>query len=433
MVSVEVLAPVRVSMVFSENPTRCRGIPAANRLSMLTFETNTGAAVVSDVLVHDWIEKNGGAEKVLDSLVGAFPDADVLTLWNDAPNRYPAGKVRESPLAKTPLRGRKALSVPFQALAWPAALVGKSDVDRIIVSSHLFAHHVGGSILGASIPKYVYVHTPARYIWEPELDGRGCHPLVRAASVFLRPIDKLRAAQATSLAANSEFVRQRIQRCWDMDSTVIYPPVDTRRIRSVTDWQEELTPAEAAQVRALPKDFLLGASRFVPYKRLDLVIKAGELVNTPVVLAGAGPDLERLRHIAQGASVPVVFIDAPSDALLFSLYQLTKAFIFPPVEDFGIMPVEAMAAGAPVLCNSEGGAGESVARANVGARTSFYDPLEIKIQLEHLLQDERVNPALMDDFAPANFQRRVHDWVEAVLPTSNHLVTSSSARVEQSR
>lgn len=366
---------------------------------------------MTDVLVHDWIEKNGGAEKVLDALVGAFPEAEVLTLWNDAPGRYQAGKVIESPLARTPLRGRKALSVPFQALAWPGALLGRGNVERVIVSSHLFAHHIGGKLSGASIPKYVYVHTPARYVWEPSLDERGKHPMIKAASAFLRPLDKFRAGQATSLAANSEFVRERIQKCWDMDSVVIHPPVDTRRIQLHRDWREQLNMTETKQVQSLPEDFLLGASRFVPYKRLDLVIKAGELVNMPVVLAGSGPDEDRLRRIAEESTVPVTFIESPSDALLYTLYQQTNAFIFPPVEDFGIMPVEAMAAGAPVLCNVRGGAGESVALANVGEQADFDDPTDIAVKLGRMIQSgERVNPRLMDAFDPSRFQRSIKDW-----------------------
>lgn len=369
---------------------------------------------MTDVLVHDWIEKNGGAEKVLDSLVGAFPDANVLTLWNDAPDRYLAGKVIESPLARTPLRGRKALSLPFQAVAWPAAMLGRGNVDRIIVSSHLFAHHVGNKLIGANVPKYVYVHTPARYVWEPSLDERGKHPLVKAASTVLRPLDRLRAGRATSLAANSEFVRDRIRRSWDLDSVVIHPPVDTKRIQLHSDWQQHLHADESAQFDALPTDFLLGASRFVPYKRLDLVIKAGELVGLPVVLAGAGPDSDRLHQIAEEASVPVTFVDSPSDAMLYTLYQQTRAYIFPPVEDFGIMPVEAMAAGAPVLCNVLGGAGESVALANVGERADFTDLTDVKAKLMQIINSpERVHPGLMDLFDPKRFESSIQDWASS--------------------
>ena len=369
---------------------------------------------LSDVLVHDWIEKNGGAEKVLDSLVDAFPAARVLTLWNDAPGRYRSGKVIESPLARTPLRGRKALSAPMQTLMWRGAMLGRGEIDRIIVSSHLFAHHIGKATLGATIPKFVYVHTPARYIWEPDLDARGNHPIVRAASTLLRPLDRFRASEATSLAANSEFVRNRIQRCWGVDAQVIHPPVATNRVQSQKDWLNVVDDTEAEVLQKLPTEFLLGASRFVEYKRLDLVIKAGEIADMPVVLAGAGPDLDRLLHIAKEATVPVTFIQNPSDAALYALYQKARAYIFPAVEDFGIMPVEAMAAGCPVLCNVAGGAGESVMLANIGERADFTDVTDIKFKLERLLKSgERVDSALMNVFAPERFQERVRTWVEA--------------------
>ncbi|MCC9205433.1 glycosyltransferase [Arthrobacter sp. zg-Y769] len=198
-----------------------------------------------------------------------------------------------------------------------------------------------------------------------------------------------------------------------MNSTVIHPPVDTTRIRSVDNWNERLTSSERAEMDALPGEFILGASRFVPYKRLDLVIAAGELVDLPVVLAGSGPDLERLTQIVSEASVPVTFVSSPSDAMLFSLYQRARAYVFPPVEDFGIMPVEAMAAGAPVLCNVLGGAGESVGLANVGERANFSDPADIKFKLSKILESEkRVTPSLMDAFAPEHFQRKVKAWVD---------------------
>ena len=156
------------------------------------------------MLVHDWIEKNGGAEKVLDSLVEVFPRARVLSLWNDAPERYSPGRVIESPLAKTPLRSHKALSVPLQGLAWRAALLHRGEIDRIIVSSHAFAHHVGRMAGGHSIPKYVYVHTPARYVWEPDLDKRGNHPAVRSLSALLRPLDRRRAKRSEERRVGKE-------------------------------------------------------------------------------------------------------------------------------------------------------------------------------------------------------------------------------------
>ncbi len=122
---------------------------------------------------------------------------------------------------------------------------------------------------------------------------------------------------------------------------------------------------------------MLGASRFIPYKRLDLVIAVGERAGRPVVLAGRGPELERLRAVGAAASVPVHVVEGPSTALLRALYQTTDLFVFPAVEDFGIMPVEAMAAGAPVLAQALGGTAESVVPGLTGALITFDDPDEL--------------------------------------------------------
>ena len=159
---------------------------------------------------------------------------------------------------------------------------------------------------------------------------------------------------------------------------MIHPPVQIERIQSVPCWRDRLEPDELAQLDALPDGFVLGASRFIPYKRLEDVIQVGEAVGRPVVLAGKGPDLPDLQEAAAAAAVPVHFVLAPSDALLYALYQPTALFVFPAVEDFGIMPVEAMAAGAPVLAQAEGGAAESVVPGVTGALIRFTGAAEMR-------------------------------------------------------
>jgi glycosyltransferase involved in cell wall biosynthesis len=126
------------------------------------------------------------------------------------------------------------------------------------------------------------------------------------------------------------------------------------------DWSLHLSEGEYEQLEGLPSEFVLGASRFVPYKRLDWVIDAGSAVGTPVVLAGSGPEQRRLEYRAASAKVPVLFVVNPSDAMLYTLYQRSIAFIFPAIEDFGIMPVEAVAAGGKVIVWNVGGAAETV-------------------------------------------------------------------------
>lgn len=186
------------------------------------------------VLVHEWIEKTGGAEKVLDVMAEALPDADIFSLWDDAPDRYPGRRVFETPLARSPLRRHKALALPAMLSTW-RHLQSDAKYDWMLVSSHAFAHHARFTGMNREIPKFVYVHTPVRYIWAPELDARGNSLAVKAAASLFKRLDRKRAQEAVAIAAGSEFVRQRIQRTWDRDATVIYPLVGVDRIKEITD------------------------------------------------------------------------------------------------------------------------------------------------------------------------------------------------------
>ncbi|MET3808443.1 glycosyltransferase involved in cell wall biosynthesis [Nakamurella sp. UYEF19] len=327
------------------------------------------------VLVHEWISTMGGSEKVLEAMSGLLPDTDVRCLWNDAPDLLPDATITETWLARTPLRRSKAAALPLMPATWRG--LHNPGYDWALVSSHLFAHHVTFARQDRDFRKFVYVHTPARYLWNPELDARGGGLLKRMAARPLKAIDRSRAAEATSFAANSQFVADRIRLAWDRDATVVHPPVDVARIQAEPDWHSRLDPGERRVLDALPADFLLGASRFVPYKELDTVIRVAKAAGLPAVLAGSGPDEPRLRAIAASVPVPVIFLGRVSDAMLYALYQRTLAYVFPPIEDFGIMPVEAMAAGAPVIANRIGGAAESVVDGVTGALVDFGSEAEM--------------------------------------------------------
>jgi len=198
-------------------------------------------------------------------MLEAFPDAPLYALWNDAPEKYDS--VHESWIAETPLRRRKALALPLLPLTW-RHFVPRQEVDWALVSSHLFAHHVDiRTDRGEHVPKFVYVHTPARYIWEPCLDKRGRSLPARCASALLKPLDRKRAQEAFRIAANSRFVRDRVNRTWKRDADVIYPPVDVASISGVQDWRDQLTDQQQELMAKLPEGYILGASRFVQYKR----------------------------------------------------------------------------------------------------------------------------------------------------------------------
>ncbi|MET3802972.1 glycosyltransferase involved in cell wall biosynthesis [Clavibacter michiganensis] len=278
-------------------------------------------------------------------------------------------------------------------------------------SSHLFAHHIGQG--DRATRQHVYVHSPARYLWTPDLDQRGANPLVKAAAPPLRALDRRRAqASHAEFAANSAFVQARIRKAWDVDARVIHPPVDATAIRGTASWEGELTGSDAALAASLPESFLLGASRFVPYKRLDLVIRAGEAAGVPVVLAGSGPLAEELAAQAAAARVPVTIVPRPSDALLYTLYQRSLAYVFPAVEDFGIMPVEAMAAGARVLVSDVGGATESVVDGVTGVHVHDWEGTGLADAVARAAAlDPAASVRRSADFDADVFERRIATWV----------------------
>ncbi|GEA89840.1 glycosyltransferase [Cellulomonas cellasea] len=365
------------------------------------------------VLVHEWLSRTGGSENVFDAMVGAFPEADLLCLWSDVPDRYPGRTLTETWLGRTPLRRNKAAAAPLVPATWRNRRPG--GYDWALVSSHMFAHHVSFVDQPADFRKYVYVHSPARYLWNPELDARGRGILPRLVAPALRSVDRTRAQEAVSVAANSMFVRERVRSTWHRDAHVVYPPVDVRRISRTARWADALDPSDAVVLASLPDQFLLGASRFVRYKRLDLVIEAGEIAGLPVVLAGAGPEEAALRDRAARASVPVHVLRGPTDSLLFALYQAALAFVFPAVEDFGIMPVEAMAAGTPVVVGPVGGARESVEDGVTGAVAESTDPHALAEAVERcarLLPVDCVRRA--EEFDADVFDRELRSWVSPV-------------------
>jgi glycosyltransferase involved in cell wall biosynthesis len=378
---------------------------STDQRSRLAREMSPGG--LKGVIAHEWLEPHGGAEKVVDELALLFPNAAIRSLWNDAPGRFPASKVSETWMAKTPLRRHKGLALPFMPFTWRN--LGTSDADWILCSSHLFAHHARFSGPARHAEKYVYAYTPGRYIWNPELDDRGQSVAVRVASVPLRALDRSRAKEPTAIAAISEFVRKRIEHAWRRDSEVIYPPVD---VNAFASGGFDLNESDQAIFDSLPDSFILGASRFIPYKRLDLVIQMGVAADVHVVLAGSGPSLPALRRQAAASKGMVTFVDSPSQELLAALYRQALAYVFPAVEDFGIMPVEAMATGAAVIASSVGGAAETVVDGSSGVLLDDYSPTSMRDALDRAIAlDPQDSVARAREFDKSIFHERMSAWM----------------------
>lgn len=364
------------------------------------------------LIVHEWVERHGGSERVLEAMAEAFPDSDIVVPWNNAPEREISGRVRESWLARTPIRRSKAVAAVVLPAVWRTVVPPSTKYDWVLASSHLFSHHVRARATHGDALKFVYVHSPARYVWNPELDDRGNGRIAQLVGGALKPIDRHRAQEAQAIAANSRFVQARVEQAWRRDSTVIHPPVDVDRIRTGGNWADRLEPASRALLEKLPDHFILGASRFVSYKRLDLVIRAGEASGIPVVLAGDGPTQSLLEKMAAEASVPVYFVSRPKNDLLYALYERAAVYVFPPVEDFGMMPVEAMATGTPVVANELGGATESVVPGLSGVLVGRFAATELREAVDVALRLDRVAVAAsVDRFSVTHFQRRLAEWM----------------------
>ena len=359
------------------------------------------------LLVHEWLERDGGAEKVLDSLVEIFLNPRILTLWNDDKNRYKDCNVNETFLRLFPRKIRKIISIPLMPFVW--RLQKTSKYRTVVISSHLFAHH----IRAINAKKFVYVHSPARYIWEPTIDTRGNNLISKFFAFFLKKIDYVRAQEAHSLAANSKYVALRILNNWGREARVIYPPVNAHRISKIKDWNIKLSQNDKTIFENLPNRFIVGASRLVSYKKIREVLRVAELTGIPAVIVGTGPEYSNLKSLAKQMKVQTFFLGRVSDEMLYAIFQKALFLVFPAVEDFGIIPVEAMAAGCPVLGNITGGVSESVIDGKTGYLTDFRNDKEIQelaLKIQDIDSSECIRRA--EYFDSRRFKTEIVHWLQ---------------------
>lgn len=352
----------------------------------------------SVALVHEWYGATGGSEKVFESIGELFPSAHRYVLWQDSGAR-PSVPLRQSWLARTPLRRSKAVALPTMILAWRTLTRARYDV--VISSSHAFAHTV--KLGEPGVTKHLsYVHSPARYVWSPELDGRGTHPALVPVRAALKRADVRMSRHVDGYAANSREVQGRIQRFWRRDAHVIHPPVDTEYFAAAPEDQ-----------RAQNRDYLLGVGRWIGYKNFDVMIDIAATARVPLVVAGSGPDEPQLRAQAARRGAEVVFEVSPSRDRLRELYWGAKALLFPTHEDFGIVPVEAQMCGTPVLGLARGGLLETVAHGQTGYLVDSFRPQDYAALVPDLDNlDRSTIQANATRFSADVFQKRIAAWVE---------------------
>jgi glycosyltransferase involved in cell wall biosynthesis len=316
-------------------------------------------AASSIAVVHEWFGATGGSERVFQEISALIPGARRFVLWKDADVTEDLADVSQSWMSRTPLRHRKAMALPLMPLAWRTLTAEKFDV--VISSSHAFAHTV--RLRGAGDTRHLsYIHSPARYVWSADLDSRGGGSVMAPARWALRRLDVSMSRHVNGYAANSVEVRDRIRRYWQRDATVINPPVDTEYYR------------HGSKPRSAGGDYLLGVGRWVSYKRFDLMIEIADRAGVPIVIAGGGPAETELRKLGAKKRVSVEFVTRPSNEQLRNLYRGARALLYPAHEDFGMIPVEAQAAGCPVIGLARGGLLETVVHGSTGFLVHGLDP-----------------------------------------------------------
>ncbi len=372
-------------------------------------------------IVHDWLQIFAGAERVLARLLTIYPNADLFSLVDFLPSSERAQLANKfahtSPIQHFPF-AQKHFRKYLPLLPWAASQLDVRQYDLVISSSHAFAK---GAQLEPGQAHVCYCYTPMRYAWamtdsylHSALEGSALRhaapmitPFAKQGAAWLRRWDLKTVGGVTEFAACSQYIQSRIKTHYQRNSTVIYPPVEIKRF-------------DHLQTR---DDYYITVSRLVPYKRIDLLVLACTALRKKLLVVGSGPELAALKAIA-GPTID--FLGWQSDHAIAALLARAKAFLFAADEDFGIVPVEAQAAGCPVIALGVGGALETV----ISSRELVKRPTEVGESLENCNDSAEIG------LTGVLFQRQNEQCVIDALQQFEeniHLYTSENCRVNAER
>ncbi|HEY1407291.1 MAG TPA: glycosyltransferase [Promineifilum sp.] len=374
-------------------------------------------------LIHDWLNQLGGAEDVLEALVSLYPEAPLYTSLYDRrrmPPHWQGWDIRTAFIDRLPFAHRKQqLYFPLYPLAFEQFDLRGYDV--VLSNKSGFCH---GVITGPETLHVCYCLTPTRYVWryhqyaERESLGPAKRFSLAPFLTYLRQWDRLAADRVDYFIAISDEVRRRIAKVYRRDAAIIYPPVDTQRFE----------PTSRVD------DYYLFVGRLVPYRRLDLLVEAFNTMGRRLVIAGGGRDRQRLEALA-GPNIE--FLGFVPDADLGDLMARCRAFIWPGEEDFGISPLQANAAGRPVIAYAAGGALETVV---TGRRNSATGALFAEQSVAAIIEAvESFDPSSVDpkvarrhaeQFDTAVFKRRIQEFVTRKYEEWNSVNTGQSSVVD---
>lgn len=354
-------------------------------------------------LIHDHLNQGGGAEKVLQSLHALFPNAPIYTLLADpdlVQKMLPGARVIESFIPRLPF-GRKRFKwyLPLMPIAFER--FDLSQYDLVISNCSAWSKSV---LTPPGVPHISYILSPTRYLWSDANSyvlSQQASWIEKMMATFLLPIlrlwDRLAAERPDYLFGDSQFIRERIQTYYKRGAGVLYPPAD---------------------VEDIPLSYhhdgpYVAVGRLRPYKRFDLAIAAANAAQIPLIIVGGGEEEARLRAMA---GPTVKFVGSVPDAERNRLIGQARALLFPQEEDYGIVPVEAQAAGTPVIAFGSGGALETVIDGETGV---FFDKQTTESLVLAIQRSEGIsfdpqkirNNAL--SFSRTVFERNVREIVEA--------------------
>lgn len=366
---------------------------------------------VKVALVHEWLTNLAGSERVVEAFGVLFPDAPVHVAVhrNGLGERLGLSEVRTSFLQRFPLPHQALL--PLMPLAFET--FDLRAFDLVLTSTHACAK---GVLVRPDALHVAYCHTPTRYLWDMAPEYLASVPaMIRPFVAFqlhrLRQWDVLAARRVDHWIANSSEVQARIRRWYGAESNVVPPPVDVGRFR----------PAPTTEVG----NHMLVVSRLVPYKRIDLAIQACGRLGLPLRIIGDGPERRRLERMAGPGTT---FLGALPDAQVAHELARAKALLFPGLEDFGIVPVEAMASGRPVVALGKGGALDSVVPRKTGLFFAEPDADHLCLALKEVASlpwaaEDLVSHAA--GFAPDRFRARIANELDSLRDRRRRMVAGA--------
>jgi glycosyltransferase involved in cell wall biosynthesis len=371
-------------------------------------------------LVHDWLTGMRGGEKVLEIFARLFPEAPIYTLVHDKGSvsaEIEAHRIVTSPLQRIPGATHRYRHF-LPTMPWLIDHLRIEPTDLVLSCSSCVAK---SAIAPPGAIHASYILSPMRYIYDryddyfsPRRSGPLTRWAMRSVRGRLQQWDRTTSNRADSMVAISSFIADRIRQVYGRSAPVIFPPVNTDRF---------------ARSMAPPKDYYLMVTALVPYKNVDLAVDAFGQLDRPLVVAGSGPMLAKLR--SQGRP-NVKFLGWVDDDEIPDLVAGCRAFLMPNVEDFGIAPIEAMAAGRPVIALGEGGVLDTIRDLDrcqagfFGDRSAptglfFYQPTPEALvdaiqrfeQVEHLFRPAAI-AEWAQTFGEERFTQEIVSWISSL-------------------